>query len=303
MTLSEMSDFVCSKVNKTDAASISLCKGYLRSRYEVIYDSALWKDTLMMINIAATSHQITIPFAIEHVVALRWNKTEILPVDASMLFRIDPEIFERSGTPTRFSSLIPVGVNILPVSETIRLVSSSSSDTAVNVLIRGELAGVEQIEILTLNGITPVTSARSWDLIYTLSKGATLGTITVTGVTSGNTLVTLWDVERERKHARIRLHEKPQDISQNLLILGKRRIRKLTHDLDTPLIRNIDNALIAFATSDMLERERQYGKAQLKIQEGAALLDQAKALHTMQAASGGQLIPDSSGEWNRYDFI
>ena len=59
-------------------------------------------------------------------------------------------------------------------------------------------------------------------------------------------------------------------------------------DLKSALLRNIDPALIAYATADMLRRQRQYGKADLKrkeatgtgsggVEPGAAAGEQATA--------------------------
>ena len=305
MTRLEIVNFVCDKVGKTDLNSKEKCASFVKRRYEMIYDSALWKDSLVMApTMTANSDKLVLPYAIQRVVAVRWNVTELAPVDQSLLLRVDPEIFERSGTPSRFSEMTPVGVSVLPASaERLNFVSSNSSDTNITILIRGELSNVEQVETVTLNGTTTVSSTKSWDVIYTLSKQETAGTVTVTGFTSGTTYLTLWDVESERKYARIRLHEIPSDTSKSILVLGKRRLRQLDNDLDTPLIRNIDNAIIAYVQGDMLELGRQYGKAQTKYQEGGAMLEQAKLVEVFQSAYLQQVIPTTSGEWSIDDIV
>lgn len=302
MTLAEMADFITTKLGKTDTASISLCKGYIRKRYEMIYNAEQWRDTLGIVSFNATSNLLIVPYPIEYIVAARWNDRQIMPVDEGTLFQIDPNVFERVGTPTRYSDLTPVGVATLPSSEVVKAVSTSVSDTAVKILIRGELAGVEKTETLTLNGTTNVIGTNTFDIIYTLSKDTSIGTVTVNGNVSNNTLVTLWDVEHERKYPRIRLHEQPTDMTKTILAMGKRKIRQLTDDRDTPMIRSIDNALIAFATADMLERERQYSKAQLKIQEASGIMESLRGLHTYQTGNITQIIPTTSGEYTRDDW-
>lgn len=52
---------------------------------------------------------------------------------------------------------------------------------------------------------------------------------------------------------------------------------------NVPVIRNIDNCLIAFAQADMLERQRQYAKSGEKVKEAGALLVQMKAVETERA--------------------
>lgn len=80
----------------------------------------------------------------------------------------------------------------------------------------------------------------------------------------------------------IRLYPAP-DVDTTFLIFGKRVCPALTSDADTSVLRNCDNAIIAFAIGDMLERMRQYGKAQAKFKEAAELLESAKNLEKEQA--------------------
>lgn len=298
LTLSEIAADVTDKLNKSDSTSVALAKRFARRRYEMIYHAGLWKDTLVLATKAATTNILTLPLEIEHVVAVRWNEQEVFPVDQQLLFRVDPNIFERSGTPILYTEQTPVGVLTQPADELMRFVSSSASDTSKSVVIRGELNGAEQVETVTLNGAVNVNTTKSWDVIYTLAKDVTTGTVTVTGVTSSATLVELWDVERERKYVRIRLLDSPSDTSKSLLVLGKRRLRQLTNDNDTSLIRGIDNALIAYVEADMLQRERQYGKAGERKQEARDLLFQAINLHTYQTGSFSQVIPDDDGGYD-----
>jgi len=51
--------------------------------------------------------------------------------------------------------------------------------------------------------------------------------------------------------------------------------------------------LIAFATADMLTRQRQFGKAQSQMTEAVSLLHELALLEAMQAASNTQFIPES----------
>lgn len=68
-----------------------------------------------------------------------------------------------------------------------------------------------------------------------------------------------------------------------LLVVGKRPFPDLEDGDDTPVLRNCENAIIAYATGDFLERQRQYGKAEQKFQEAAAHLDGMRQLEAKQA--------------------
>lgn len=85
-----------------------------------------------------------------------------------------------------------------------------------------------------------------------------------------------------------------------LLITGKRPFVQITQDTDTPILRDIDNCLIAFATADMLERQRQYGKAASKIQEASALLQAMIAGDTSDAGWMPRIIPMVESEESFY---
>lgn len=112
---------------------------------------------------------------------------------------------------------------------------------------------------------------------------------------------------------RLRLYPAPiGDVS--VRIIGK-RVRPELEDDTAPIIRGIDQALLAFAESDMLERMRQYGKAEKKVQEGSALLELAKKVEIEQSnrprrtkaltVSGNSLaeLADSvSAKCGTYDF-
>jgi hypothetical protein len=72
-------------------------------------------------------------------------------------------------------------------------------------------------------------------------------------------------------------------------------------DLESPAIRGSENCLIAFAQADMLERDEQYGKAQAKLQEALVLLQQLKAVETVQQAHNVSITP-AGGYGDDYDY-
>lgn len=73
--------------------------------------------------------------------------------------------------------------------------------------------------------------------------------------------------------------------SKSLLfhVFGKRKCPALCNDDGVSILRNCDNAIIAFAMGDMLERLRQFAKAQAKFAEAKELLEQAKSVERDQA--------------------
>jgi hypothetical protein len=90
---------------------------------------------------------------------------------------------------------------------------------------------------------------------------------------------------------KLRLYPIPQ-ASIEITLSGKRALIPLVNDSDRPIIRNIDNALIAFVQGDMLQRARQYGKADKVFAEAGALLQSIQNLENQQSARVQRVIPD-----------
>jgi hypothetical protein len=240
---------------------------------------------------------------VDRIVGIRSNGNRNLPqTDLATLFETDPTIFERSGTPLLYSELPPVAVASLPAAVgQFMLASDSASDTAVQVRVQGDLNGAEQRETVTLAGTTPVATINSYDTPYIISKQPSVGTVTVKD-SSGNVIQTLFSDEHQRRQARIRLHDIPSTNPTSLLVLAKRKPKPLLNDLDTPTIRNIENALLSYTLADMLELLRQYSKAAAKAQEAAAFLAEARDMEANQGQRSIRIIPQDSGEWTRDDW-
>lgn len=91
-------------------------------------------------------------------------------------------------------------------------------------------------------------------------------------------------------HQRIRLTEAPQ-VAINLRVLGKGKC-PILGPYDTVPITNAEPALMAFARGDLLLRQRQFGKAALAQQEGAALLKELVENEAFQQAGEFRIQPD-----------
>ncbi|MDR1191283.1 MAG: hypothetical protein LBK60_06425 [Verrucomicrobiales bacterium] len=215
MNKQQIANLICEKLQATDSASLELCKKFINLRYEMIWHDGLWKESLVMQTVAvpAHDHSVTLAPEFEFPVAVRCDREQVLPVDQQTLFAVDPDIFDRAGTPSRFV--------VLP---------------------------------------------------------------------------------KQDGRARLRLLETPARDCQ-LLVLGKRVFQPLAADDDTGALVALNNTLIAFAEYDMLERERQYAKAQTKLQEANALMEQMREVERYQTAASAQLIPGPTGtEWDAAEF-
>ena len=92
------------------------------------------------------------------------------------------------------------------------------------------------------------------------------------------------------RRPRIRLFRRPAE-AYSVLALCKRSYPGLVHDWEAPALPNVENALLAFATADLLERQRQYGKALAKLKEAREEMALLRDLERNQSASECRIIP------------
>lgn len=298
-TLGDMALFVGEKVGKTDEDSLNRVRGFLRRRYAMIYDHAFWKESQIVVAmppLEAAQDTVILPHFIDRPVTVRINDATANPTELTRLFRTDPTIFERIGHAAQWSELAPSATKTLPAGRQITAYSTAAGDTTQTLNLFGEYQGEEYRETLILQGGTPVNSVRSYDVLLTLSKPATAGNVIVQA--AGASLLELGPEDRERKHPRLWIHAAPEAAGTTILVLGKRKLEPLANDADTPIVRTITNALLAYAQGDALEWLRQYGKAQVKFKEGADLVGEAIAAEKKQGGHVTQLIPEMYGEWN-----
>lgn len=108
MNLLDMSSFICGKVGKTDSDSTIKCKEFLARRYELIWSSQLWRDTLVTTSqaVSGDTQDVTLEdSSIDQIVAVRWDNTTLGPVAHEAVYAIDPTLFDGSGTPIAFITL------------------------------------------------------------------------------------------------------------------------------------------------------------------------------------------------------
>ena len=91
-------------------------------------------------------------------------------------------------------------------------------------------------------------------------------------------------------YSRIQLVPSP-DVGGSVFIMGKLAWAEPADD-DSPIITGIDEALLAYAEGDMLERGRKYAKAQLKFQEASSLVSAMRQTQRQQFGSETLIIPD-----------
>ena len=232
MTLNELSSFITTKLQDTDAASVTACKSFINRRYQMIWDSSLWTETLGVSEKAVAAAE----------------ETSTIDVAPSVTF------FHSASVPA-------TGIDF-PV--------------AVRFTVTGQTSGLD-------------ISGNDWVSFFQLDPNAW------TSLAGRNTTPKGF-INLPKNGAgspRVKLVPVP-DVAGTLFVLGKLRWVTLG-DTDSPCLRGVDNALLAFAEGDMLERARQYGKAQSKFAEAAAHIAVMRDIEKGQQQSISSITPMEEG--------
>ena len=323
MNLGSLASFITSKMGKTDTLSVSLCKDFIRQRHEMIFDSGLWKDSLVIkcfdlptrdatdsnpytddITSSIYEMEFALPYEISRPIDVIFNSEQIGARDMQAMFHSQPDNIRGSGVPVAFTEIEPIAVSKLQTDEPFKIqlkAYTNAADSGISLHFKGTLNDLPVHEDLSLtNG--NYYGSQAFDLIHYVSKATTTGEVLFS---NGASTETIPAEETKYSLVRLRLNLKPTYVSGEtipIVVLGKKRIRPIRHDSDEPQIRNIDNAIIAFVEGDMLERARQYSKAQVKYSEGTQMVQLAQDVERGQSAAVSALHPGSYGDYTRNDF-
>lgn len=312
-----MRDYICAQLGKTDSETARQCELFLRARWREIWDAANWRDATCVFvkslepkrnveNDQTTGGHIVLPAEIGEVVSVRLgNRTSGVQLQGSQqcaIMQMNPDAFTAVGSTTGFSVLNSLATYEIAPHEKLEFFSSDASDTG-SILIQGDYfdatlapGNINYIperrhETVVLTGTTSVSTVNDYDYVYSISKAASTGTISGKSGTSDTLMVQLYPEELSRSFLHIMVHYNESDAAKFLYILGKRQFVDLRDDLSVPLIRGIDNALMALTTADMWQRMRQFSKKNDKLAEGMGLLQQAMATEQEQSGIVPMIVP------------
>lgn len=299
MNLSEFADYVCAKVSQTDEESLAQCKRFLNARLRMIWDSALWRDSLCLatVSVAAGQNWILLPKSVERVLKLRAGSGAALPpLESALVFDYAPDLFAAAGDPLGFAVFAPVVHGPCGVDGDAFVVADGSGGSIAADAGRKAFVEIEQADgtRITENLVSDgagfgITAAGRF--IVRFNKEVTDADYQV-GFSDGGPLsapLAAGETQSPRR-VRVRLVRTPAGARQ-VLALCKRSYPGLANDFESPALPNVDNALLAYAMADMLERQRQYAKAQLKLQEAQAQMAILHDLERNQSACESRLVP------------
>ena len=313
MTLADMADQVTERIGVTDDNTTLQAKKFLRRRYQVVYDSQLWSDAQVAVpyTLYNGADVIHVPAMLETILQIRVGasgSSQLLrQINHQQVFQLNPDALDEVGSRVAWTELSP-SATLAPLvgNEFLTLYSTSVNDTGVEVRVRAQrtvaygsdlvdwtvrVDGTTEVFQSSVGLITAVVNVES------ISKPVTQGEIRMGNLSSpGAVYARIKASDSHPSYKRVQLLRAAASANASgeaLLFYGKHVINPLIHDNDVPQIKNIEEVLIAYTTADMLERERQWGKAQLKVQEGSALLMSRILAERTQKSNSIQIVPDT----------
>lgn len=304
MTLLDLATFICTKVSQSETEDLEACKDFLQRRFEMIWADQLWHDslfeytqTLSALNYDVdstwlpTKQVLLLPEQFGHVVAVRTDTRKANVLSSEELYRMDYDTFLNAGSLIQYRLLKPCAWEV-DTAKTLNINASglAAGDTLDIWYLDGDGVTLKSVSANDAGQPPSIYALRidsakkkqvSGESVY-LSDSVTAGrafTLTTTDLVLP-------------KRVRIQLFGVIPE-GAVIRVLGKTNAPAFTDDADEPGLTGVENCILAFAQADMLQRERQYGKAQALQQEGQMLLDQLKKVRTVQQAHHKRLIPES----------
>lgn len=105
MTLDQIANQVCTKVHDTSSGAVAAAKTFAKNRYEMIWNSQVWKDSLATtsVSVAADDSVITVSStSLDLPVAVKFDTTAISPSNYESAFVNSPDSFSGSGEVASF---------------------------------------------------------------------------------------------------------------------------------------------------------------------------------------------------------
>ena len=151
MTKADIAQFVADKLQKSDAGSLVLLKSFVDRRYDMIWNTGLWRETLgtTSYSVAVDENEVTLNSTVHFPVSAAWDNNEIAPTNLDTVFRIDPELLSQSGTPVQFLVL----PNDSSGNAVIHLIKKPDTAKALLVLGKLKVVALDDLDSPKINGI------------------------------------------------------------------------------------------------------------------------------------------------------
>ncbi len=312
MTFNDIATQATSKVGKADTNSITQALIYAKNRYRVIWDSFTWPETihkLATLTVPANQDNFFTDPSYGEIISIGWKSTTTVnPIratygDRGWIMANQPGVLFPGTSailPIYYHKSQPLGLPSSALTSIVFNVIASGGDN-VSITIHGfatePVSGLsfETTETISISTGSPgnFSPVNNFSRVLSLSKtsGSSLILVKLNGSSTASAVLNTSDGKYEFNQ--YRFYPVPTSIWYLDLELKLRTPEENSISAnDSPAIQSIENALLAYTQSDLLERQRQYQKAQEKTQEASILIQGAKDKSRNQADYFIQVTPE-----------
>jgi len=238
MSLINLATEVGERIRDTKTDTVNRIKTFMSETYLDIWEQANWRFALVSgctLETEATRAEYALPSEVDRVLLMRLDSHHYTLTPMDWLELRESELLCAVGTPDSYALGGLAGVEHQPDSPTpVTIVSSSDTDTTATVTIHGIVSGTIQLETITLNGTTPVSTSASFSNIRRVVKNETTkGAITMSG--GSETFLVLAPGVTTADFRLVRFFPTPGD-TYTITYDYKRRPGRLINDYDVPLL-------------------------------------------------------------------
>jgi len=273
MSFKAMYEQIGNMVQDSSSTRQTHIKDAINRKYSELANGFDWPDLWRLeeaeVTVSAGEAKVYMPY---HVQTLKGavadaNKEWVGNVDAGMFLARN---FDQLSTQAKIYEGTLLGSSPvkreMAVAETLTLVSSDASDTAVVVEIWGIVSGEEISETVSMNGTSTVATSNTFSRITRIGTSDTnrdssrAGHITITGTTSSKELAVIGKHNYDSRYQVFRF----QDVSSaadTLTIFYKKRVQPLIEDGDTFEINDADLVVFELAMAEILKSQSKYNQA------------------------------------------
>lgn len=206
MTLTDLASHICTQCGMTDSDDVAAAQMFLQRRLEMIWNSALWRDSLLEATLTLNPNDTTtladsywisersvllLPAAIEKVIAARLNTNALEAASLESYYRTDTDWLDYQGTPYEFQILKPV-VMEWAAAQMLSALDANAADIGANPALSFNYSLSPDGVTITNGTLSPSPGAAAMGSalqLLSFSKPSTTGNVSLNVVTAGADLV------------------------------------------------------------------------------------------------------------------
>lgn len=316
MTFSDIATFAATKIGELDSDTLSFALTSCFNRYRILWNSHDWPEIKQIItqNVPAGAtgwftdqsfgEALNVSWRVDITqTPLRAEYRDLGWIKTNDPFTIAPGIV--GPLPRYYWQAQPMALPYNSITSIEFDVVATNGDN-VDIIITGMApqsgASIFTVEDLGISCQQPTAffPRNSFTSVFSITKANSASQILVKA--NGNTIP---DAVLPPQEFALQFNQyKFFPILQQAFVVDlelKLKVPQVLNAGDTPIIKHLEDALIAFVQSDLLERQRQYQKAMAKTQEAQSYLQAAKNIQRDQADYVQTMTPDTfDNMWRLY---